>query len=270
MTEYITYEEGIDYSCSVTNNLSNGDQIVVTFEVTDSIKDKVKGGSKTFSVSGLSETTTVDLFSELDITFTGISGNITATLKYLSDDSISRQCSFHITPQISLSSGDLVTVTLSEVSQQMLLENYNMIPKETSKVYTVPDMPKYVTAPSELPQDILQQISAKYFSETKERTTDDNIFTYRNFQNYGIFFMTKKETASFWVKESNRLEFVVSYDEYVRGEFYGTTYISLAFTDVIINPDGTLQITHEDGESHVFNQASLEADFNVVKMESDK
>ena len=78
--------------------------------------------------------------------------------------------------------------------------------------------------------------------------------------------MTKKETASFWVKENNRLEFVVSYDEYVHGEFYGTTYISLAFIDVVINPDGTLQITYDDGESHVFNQEVLEENFNIVEI----
>ena len=79
--------------------------------------------------------------------------------------------------------------------------------------------------------------------------------------------MTKKDTAPFWVKESTRLEFVVSYDSYVDGELSDTTYMSLVFFDIVVNPDGSLNTTYEHGEISVFAQKDREENFDIIKID---
>lgn len=74
LSQYILYDEGITFSCTPEQNLSNGDTVRVTVTVSDAAAKTIKGGEKKFTVSGLPEMQTVDFFRDIAIRYEGISG----------------------------------------------------------------------------------------------------------------------------------------------------------------------------------------------------
>lgn len=86
LSQYILYDEGITFSCTPEQNLSNGDTVTVTVTVSDAAAKTIKGGEKKFTVSGLPEMQTVDFFRDIAIRYEGISGQARAILERETDE----------------------------------------------------------------------------------------------------------------------------------------------------------------------------------------
>lgn len=266
MMLYEKYSENI--TCEYTReNLSNGDTIVVKITATDDAAEKVKNAEIKYTVEGLHEVEYVDIFKNVDVQFSGISGEAMAKLSLTGSSDVLNACKFNIEPNYGLRNGDTVTVTIANTDS--ILTKFYSLPETESKTFTVSGLEYYATA-EDLPMDTVNAIAAQIVADEQAENDSDPNFTYSNVELYGIFFMTGKEGA--WADE-NQLHFVIHYnmledDGSVRFAYYIPLYIK----DIIAAADGTVTISREDCVSLFFYDTAegyldnYEDDYDIAKI----
>ena len=267
MNEYLIYDEGIKVSCSPKDGLSNGDTVSVKVTLSETAAKKVSGGEKKFTVSGLPEIENVDLFKDVSLRYEGIVGkNTMVHLDKLSDSQILQDCNFRVEPQSSVKNGDVVTVTITNT--ETLAEKHLCTPAEISKTFTVSGLDEYLTDSDLLPEDKILEIIDRYVPASQKE--DDFIFNYSESTYYKTYFCIGKENRI--LADINRLEVYVCCDEYMNGEYRWTVYTPLIFRNIILNADGTIDLSYEDGYTAVFYTdpdglvESLEEDYFVEEV----
>lgn len=244
---YSEYEEGVHISCTPEKGLHNGDKVSVTVTTTGIAEKKVKTGTKTFPVSGLPGVKTVDVFQNIGIGFEGIVGGITRTvITRLTEDPFLRACAFRVEPEFDIHNGDTVTITITNTDG--LAREFLCQPKETVKTVTVSGLREYLTDSDLLPEDGIREMIPLFLSESARE--DDSWFSYGEPSYYKTYFCTAKEGC--FAEDENRLQIFICYDEYMRGEYRRTKYIPLIFRNLILEPDGTMELNYRDGSSPVF------------------
>lgn len=247
MNEYLIYDEGIEVTCSPRDGLSNGDTVTVTVSLSETAAKKVTGVSKKFTVSGLPEIETVDIFKDISLRYEGIVGEYTMVyLDKLSDSQILQDCNFSVEPQANVKNGDEVTVTITNTD--VLEEKHLCAPNETSIIFTVSGLDEYLTDSDLLPEDKIRGIVDQYVSASQKE--DNDFFTYSESVYYKTYFCVGREDG-FGI-DFNRLEVFVCYDEFMDGEYRWTVYTPLTFRNLILAADGTINLEYEDGYNAVF------------------
>ena len=247
MNDYLVYDEGIEVICSPREGLSNGDTVTVTVSLSETAAKKVVGESKKFTVAGLPEIETVDIFRDISLRYEGIVGEYTMVhLDKLSDNQILQDCRFSIEPQSNIKNGDAVTVTV--INADYLAEKHLCVPAETSKTFTVSGLDEYLTDSDLLPEDQIREIINQYVIDKQKE--DDFIFSYGETTYYKTYFCLGKEGAI--GADFSRLYIYVCYDEYMNGNYRWTVYTPLTFRNLIMKADGTIELNYEDGENAVF------------------
>lgn len=241
---YDRYSEGISYSLEPSEKLSNGNVVTVSFKITGTAKNVIRSHSKEFTVEGLTEVETVDVFKDITLTFKGVSGKATATIEYASDSEFLKDCSIKFSDMENLCNGDKVTLTITNVDS--LIETYHKVPKELSKEYEISGLGTYVTKAEQLPIDVIKEFAERFMKEEQESNDndDDSMFSYSAVKYYGSHFMFPKEGIMF--VPNNKLHIVVSYDVFYRDEYLRTNYSYCEFKNIICNPDGTVDLRYED------------------------
>ena len=247
MNEYLVYDEGIEVSCSPKEGLSNGDTVTVKVTLSETAAKKVTGGEKKFTVSGLPEIETVDIFKDVSLRYEGIVGEYTMVhLDKLSASQILQDCNFRVDPQASVKNGDVVTVTITNA--ETLAEKHLCVPAETSKTFTVSGLDEYLNDSDLLPEDKIRDIIAQYIPTCQKE--DNSIFTYSAPTYYKTYFCVGKDDVI--GADFNRLFVYASYDEYMDGEYRWTVYTPLTFRNLILTADGTIELEYSNGQSSVF------------------
>ena len=247
MNEYLIYDEGIKVSCSPKDGLSNGDTVTVKVTLSETAEKKVSGGEKKFTVSGLPEIETVDIFKDVSLRYEGIVGEYTMVhLDKLSDNQILQDCNFHVEPQSSVKNGDVVTVTITNA--ETLAEKHLSTPAEISKTFTVSGLDEYLTDSDLLPEDKIREIIEQFVPAC--RKDDDSIFTHSEPTYYKTYFCIGKENVI--GADFNRLYIYVCYDQYMDGNYRWTVYTPLTFRNLILTADGTIELEYSNGQSSVF------------------
>lgn len=247
MNEYLIYDESVEVSCSPKDGLSNGDTVTVTVSLSETAAKKVTGESKKFTVSGLPEIETVDIFKDISLRYEGIVGEYTMVhLDKLSDDQILQDCSFAVAPQANVKNGDTVTVTI--INAKTLAEKYLCAPAEISKTFTVSGLDEYLTDSDLLPEDKIRDIIAQYVPTCQK--DDNSIFTYSAPTYYKTYFCIGKEDII--GADFNRLLVYACYDEYMDGAYRWTVYTPLTFRNLLLTADGDIELEYGDGQSSVF------------------
>ena len=248
MEKYDALSSNIDYTVTPNKNLSNGDIVEVRFTVESDSKNKISTKSKKFTVSGLKEVETFDVFANIDVSFEGVSGEAEVNIKKTRSD-IMDCCQLDIEPYNELKNGNKVVITVHNIDA--MADQFGVVPKETTKDYIVSNLALYVAKKSQLDQKIIKDFETKFLKEQKEKRTDNFIFSYKNFKNYAVYFISKKETDTS-NREKNLLLFFVSYDEYTDGELRNTIYTPLIFKNIMVNKAGELSIVYEEGDNSTF------------------
>ena len=243
---YEKYSENI--TCEYTReSLSNGDTLVVTITATGDAAEKVKNAEVKYTVEGLPEVEYVDIFKDIEIQFSGISGEAMAKLSLTGSGDVLNACKFNIEPNYGLKNGDTVTVTIANTDS--ILNKFYTLPETESKTFTVSGL-EYYAAAEDIPMDVVQEIASQLVAEEQEENDSDPNFTYTDVELYGIFFMTGKEDA--WADE-NQLHFVIHYDMLEDdGSVRFSYYIPFYIKDIIAAADGTVTISREDCASPLF------------------
>ena len=255
MNKYLIYDEGIEVSCTPEDGLSNGDTVTVKVTLSETAAKKVAGGEKKFTVSGLPEIETVDLFKDVSLRYEGIVGkNTMVHLDKLSDSQILQDCNFHVEPQSSVKNGDVVTVTITNA--ETLAEKHLCAPAETSKTFTVSGLDEYLTDSDLLPEDKIREIIEQFVPTCRKE--DDSIFTHSEPAYYKTYFCIGKEDVI--GADFNRLYIYVCYDQYMDGNYRWTVYTPLTFRNLVLKADGSIDLEYENGENAVFQTSPESVD----------
>ena len=165
------YGSDLRFNIESGSKLKNGDTVKVTASLSgaDAVsKFAEKYGKipatmeKEFEVSGLEEAEQFDPFEGIHVTFEGLAPDGSVSIEKTSNKEVIRNLSFAADPSSGLSNGDTVKVTISAGGdvEDYCLENYGVIPTETSKEYTVEGLSGYITTAADIPEDVLDQMKS--------------------------------------------------------------------------------------------------------------
>lgn len=151
-----------------SNNLSNGDEVKITYSYDNDIAKrlglKVKGKSEYVTVKNLPEAKPVsyeELFADVKVTFEGVAPLVTATLENTSTDELLSNISYEIdNPKDFYDIGDVVTVKAIFDEEAVRQNAYEIEPGTNGyqKDYIVENVDRYITDVSELPPELLQEM----------------------------------------------------------------------------------------------------------------
>lgn len=226
-------------------NLSNGDKVTYTYTFhNDELKQygfKLKGQEITEEVSGLEEAEAINPFDGVEVTFDGISPDVTAeyTLKEDVPEEYS-SISYSFDRSEKLKSGDTVTLT-AEADNAFLAQNYGVVLSETEKEYTVEGVQAYVTEADQVPTDILANMQRQaedcisaYFAENGDYISIANT-TYE-----GYYFLSLKDMDVYGAENKIYLIYSGTVRSKVEGGFAKTkVYFPVYFENIMVNADGT-------------------------------
>lgn len=259
----ILKEKYITGELDSTERLSNGDTIEFIWDCDDeaakkNYKSKLKYEDITFTVSGLTNVKKVDPFEEIEVTYLGISPKGNVSIQNNSTDEILKDLHFNAEPYDNLSNGSQITVSVSQYWGSDIvdyyLRNYGIALTQTEKEYTVDGLGYYVTALSEIPDDLIQKMKAQsedtmkaYVANNWEKQQSLDEMTY-----LGNYLLTIKDSDSY-SGNNNRLFLIyqikgsVDYEEENIHKDY-TYYYFTAFNNITILPDGTCSadLSHYD------------------------
>ena len=246
--KYREYSENIHLQTVNPSYLCNGDEVEVTFTVTGAAAKHVKSGTKIFITEGLSETEAYDAFRNVSVYFEGVSGEAIARINKNGEDPITMSTDFSIERSYGLSNGDTITVMVANAEE--LASKYHIIPEALTKVYSVSDLPTYITDASQIPGYELRVLAQDYLAYEIEQCQNAGAFTYTDIMIEGIYFLKRRDES--WLVSKHALWIVVSCKEYYDGEFRDNVYFPLKFEDPILQANGETGYEWEDGSNATF------------------
>ncbi len=246
--DFEEYQNNIEIKISKEENLSNGDEVTITISVKGIAAKKIKSAKETFKVKGLVEVETFDVFTDIEFLAEGVSGSGNAQIKLLSDSLLLKSCDFNIEPKSNLKNGDKVTVTI--VNIEYLAEKYAKAPKIAKKEFIVSGLGDFVTSIDQLPKSLIQEITTQYLTKKRAEVVDNFLFEYSEVEYYGTYLFVRKEDSL--AIRKNELCIYVYYDEFLNGEYRRTVYCPIVFRDIIVAPDGTVDLDYENGSAATF------------------
>ena len=262
-----TLDDAVEYTLSSSENLSNGDEVVLTIEVDNTALEKydfkLSGGTKTYTVSGLDEIESFDPFEGVAVNFGGMSPNGTANIN-TSDVKNDISLNYTLDKSSGLKNGDEVTVSISSYGgsdvEEYCLSN-GKIPTATEKTFTVSDLAGYVAELDEIPEEtynkMLSQAEDSIRSSASSWAEGNSI---KKIDSIGYYFLTPKE--GFSVSTNNELYCVFKVTADITGfadaeeakaegaekqkreDSYYTYY---RYKDIVTLPDGTCSVDLSSG-----------------------
>lgn len=239
----------VTYTVTPDEGVSNGDEVTVSVDVDSSKLEKynfeLKGGTATFTVSGLEEVEQIDPFENVVITFEGIAPLGKAKLDTSDCD---KTLAYTIDKEKNLSNGDVITI-VAEPKYGMDMDEYTMEYGKsltaTEKTYTVDGLAAYAKSLDEIPQETMDRMNQTYLDAYAAEIAD--LGTIKDMELLGNYIQTAKSSDT---KPYNRFYFVykitadfTANDKNVGvQEYYWCAY----YENVMIMPDGTISVDYDD------------------------
>lgn len=232
----------VSYQLDKSSGLSNDDKVKVTWNVDSTLEQYLKcnikyNNDKEYTVSDLEEIKKVDIFKDIKVTFTGLSGEGYADIDY-GDDSLA----YYLTVDKSydLSNGDKITISISDYDIESYAQAYGQLPKESSKTYTVEGLGEYVKKMSEITDDFKSEAEAQandVLKATAAEYKDYSNISDVSYEYAGDYLEVKKENSSSWYNDNY---YGVVYKVTVTATSGETTtlYRVVQFNDILVNDSG--------------------------------
>lgn len=270
LMELATLEEAlgdaVKYSISPSENLSNGDEVILTIDVDNSALEdydfKLAGGEKKITVSGLDEVETFDPFENVTVNFSGMSPNGSASINE-SGSSADIDLSYTLDKSSGLKNGDEVTVSVSSYDDtdiEEYCESKGKAISATEKTFTVEGLASYAQTIADIPDDMKSKMLAQAEDAIKAKCIWDKEGTtgvLKSLEYLGDYYLTGKE--GFDASPYNKIYCVykgtVEFNALKRhgdgktketgtASFYTYYY----YDNIIIMPDNTCSLDLSDGE----------------------
>lgn len=243
-----------------SRKLSNGDKVEVSWDVENSyiskLNVKIKANNKTFKVKGLEKAKKVDVFKDIQVSFTGTDGNGTVAIDTKSGDG-SFVTEENFDKYDGLSNGDKIKLTLTD-SQIESLASSGKIPEKDFKTYTVSGLTKYASSVSDLSDDTISEMKEQAEDIIRESNANSSyIGKYYDAgtpEYVGDYVLKKKsaETNSFWYSSNNRVGLLYKItltgtrneENFTSLNNYGetlTVYYNIYFDDITVDSDGNTE-----------------------------
>lgn len=258
--------DAVKYSVSPSENLSNGDEVVLTIDVDNSALEsydfKLSGGEKKITVSGLDEVESFDPFENIAVNFSGMSPNGSASVN-TSDSKSDIKLIYTLDKSSGLKNGDEVTVNISS-SSGTDVEEYCMskgkIPTLTEKTFTVEGLASYAQTISDIPEDALNKMISQAEDAFKSASTswvEGN--SLQNTELLGYYLVTPKEGFNLQgnqlycvFKETAEITGFASKEEAKEKDAQKKPYMDSYYTyykygDIVILEDGTCSFDLSSG-----------------------
>ncbi len=165
--EYMIFAAGIEAIPDKTENLSNGDTITFSFlynkELAKELRIAVDDTPVSFTVSGLKDAlvlTKEDLFADLNVTFSGISPNVTMEITNNSANEFIQGLVFNpVEYKETYQSGDEVAIRCFYDDSQTLSDTYLIEGKSEDCImtYKVDNVDTYATDLSQIPDSVIRE-----------------------------------------------------------------------------------------------------------------
>lgn len=232
------------------SGLSNGDTVAYTWTVDEDLakmlKCKIKCKDGSFSVSDLQKAETFDLFSQLEVEFTGTAPEGRASLTYTGTEL--RSDAFRCDKSRDLSNGDTITASISDSNVELLAEQLGKVPESLEKQYTVQGLNSYVRKASEIDETALaemqKQASDEYISHAAQWKEDKKL---ENLSYLGNYLLTSKDGAGNYLylvyKASIRNYYADSRQAY---DQINEVYWYTRFENIMVNGDGKTEVDVRD------------------------
>lgn len=252
----------MEWSVDKKENLSNGDKVNVTISLDEEslAARKIVFTDKefTYTVEGLEEPVTVDLFSDVSVTFEGTGPKIKASVEYTgTDEVIKDNVRYSLDTSSGLSDGDVVTVKASYNENTLFNNNYFVISDDTME-FVVSGMDEYLREEADLSDlddkmlayvNNLQDTSKSYAIGTetqgrgffsnggsaKYKILDVTITPYRNYLLYNKTDSDPNIYATFY-KFNYDIESVKDQEKSTSDDIYCCVYLK----NIIKDKDGNL------------------------------
>lgn len=262
-TPIVLVEESISGTLSQTSDLSNGDEIVFTWneddidELSEYCNYKFKYSDMDFTVSDLEEMQTFDPFEGISIVYTGIAPVGRAEISNQTSGEVYQYINYTMDKSNALSNGDTITVTAScnygKSLEDYAAENFGMIPSETTKTYTVEGLGKYVSELEEISDTVLTSMQQQGVDVLNARaaTWRDEV-KISSISYLGSYLLTTKNTDSYGNNNMLTLVFKVSVsvdsdEKDVHDKF--SYYYPVTFYNIIKLEDETISVDLSDYDS---------------------
>ena len=253
------------------NNLSNGDKVSIKISTNqatlDKYKIKFKNLEKTYTVDGLGEATTLDIFDEVELVYEGASPFLNVMIKNRSQDEFLKTISYTTENRSNVAIGDIVTVkaTFSET----VAESKGYVIEESEKTFTVDSADKYVEDFSDIDsatmEKIIKEATDKMESELAKNAgrifflgTENLSYSLSPRDNsidkpevVSLYLLTKKNgefvDSSFSLYDLAGASCVVVFSTHGKNKDNDeTVYSAVAVPNIITNLDGTISVSYSD------------------------
>lgn len=175
---YSAFFETVDATLNYSNNLSNGDELIITYtydsDVAKECKLRVDDSDAHITVEGLAEATVVNrdmIFSGLNVSFEGTAPCVKVTVENTSDDNLIKDIEYtDITGKGGYDCGDEVIIEATIPSEYMYDHAYsfNVSDEDFRMTYTIPDGDRFFTDPSQVTDEILDELEKVGFGLISE------------------------------------------------------------------------------------------------------
>lgn len=244
--------ENVRFEADKTENLKNGDVVVVTaqsengwYSLADILKEqgyKTSVETKEFKVSGLEELDAYDPFSDVEISYEGVSGygNVVVTP---GDKKETQYFNFNVRDNWNIANDGEVEIEVSLATDiDEFMDKFGQIPNLDTKKIKVEGMPHYFADGDQIDNDTLKAMISQsedaiygkakdWWSVKLDKLTyvGDIEFIEKNFDNgrsYNVMILVFKMDCSF--KSNSKDKF--------------TSYTYMEFYDVTVDPEGKCDV----------------------------
>lgn len=162
-------KEAVRVELDEKNDLSNGKSISYIWKIDEDLAQyfdfKLKCKDGTHKVTELKELKTFDVFSDVNVEFSGISPKGSAEINYTGTGLSEKY--FLCNKWYGLSEGDKIIVSLDSIHVEDCAELLGMVPEKLEKEYTVQGLDSYLSNVNQLDESTLQSMKDQAISVYK-------------------------------------------------------------------------------------------------------
>lgn len=257
----IALEASMECEADISEGLSNGDSIKISIfwdkEAAKKCGVVFTGNEMTIEVTGLKEAEEIDIFADMEITYSGIAPE--GTVKIAAEDfNVIR---FIVTPDSHLRNGDTITVTAEADWEKFEEKGYIVTNRE--KTFTVEGLDEYVCEYSQFGEDILTEMDGAARELISERLADsynyeklmhpnewiwdtvivDEIVEVKQELSWLLYMRDDPEDKWNWMDAKNRIYilYTVTAKDNLNPDGK-VAYIAVHFSDIIIKSTGEIEM----------------------------
>lgn len=236
------------------NNLSNGDEVVLTFkqksvdrfnEITDKISFTYI--ETVIPVVGLNEIEAFDPFDYISVSFAGAAPNGKVIITIDESRPEMEYVTVSANKTDGLSNGDTIEVTVAlSGSIESFVNKFNRIINEAGKIYTVSDLASYASEINDIPDNIYKQMDQQLQDNFMAGASSWKNVKTLSIKGVGNYLLTLKNEAE--SDTNNYLYFVykvIFSSDYIDDFTY---YWFGYYSDVMVSEDGTCTINLDNYE----------------------